>query len=108
MATTQKYMKKIISNLGVLIIGSVLLCSCGGNSIESDAKKLAKLSCKSQNLSKKMVGAEGANMANTLKESQKLMLEFANLSKEMDGKYSSESDEKEFGMALLKEMQKCK
>jgi hypothetical protein len=101
-------MKKIISNLGVILIGSVLVCSCGGNSVESDAKKFAKLTCKSQNLSKKMVGAEGANMSSTLKESQKLMLEVANLSKEMEGKYSSESDKKEFGEALFKEMRKCK
>ncbi len=100
-------MKKIITNVGVLIFASVILYSCG-NSAESDAKKYAELTCKSQNLAKKMMESEGANMASSLKESQKLMLEVANFGKEMEGKYTSESDKKAFGEALLKEMNKCK
>jgi hypothetical protein len=40
-------------------------------------------------------------------ESSKLATEAAALSKEMEGKYTSEEDRRKFGEALLKEMANC-
>ena len=36
--------------LGVVLFASFILTSCGGNSIESDAKRCAELMCKAQKL----------------------------------------------------------
>ena len=44
-------MKKIMSIFGAVLFASLILTSCGGNSIEKDAKKYAELMCKSQKLS---------------------------------------------------------
>ena len=45
---------------GVILFASFILTSCGGNSIESDAKKYAELMCKAQKLA-----TEGAAKAAT-------------------------------------------
>lgn len=41
--------------LGAILFASLILTSCGGNSIEKDAKNYAELMCKAQKIS-----AEGA------------------------------------------------
>ena len=40
---------------GTMFIALVILKSCGGNSIESDAKKYAQLMCKAQKLATEVV-----------------------------------------------------
>ena len=97
-------MKKIMTIFGAILFASVILTSCGGGSIQSDAKKVAELECKAQKLLQKATSGDMSIM----EESTKLASEAANLSKEMDGKYTSDSDKKKFAEAFLKEMGNCK
>ena len=90
--------------LGATLFFSILLSSCGNNSIESDAKKMAKLQCEAQQLMEKAAGGDISIMT----ESAKLTSNAAALSKEIEGKYTSDSDKKNFAEALLKEMGNCK
>lgn len=86
------------------MIASTILTSCGGGSIESDAKKVAELQCKAQKLMQKATSGD----MSVMEESTKLTSEAATLSKQMEGKYTSDSDKKKFAEALLKEMDNCK
>ena len=97
-------MKNLKTIFGAVIFASFMLTSCGGGSIESDAKKVAELQCKAQQLMQKATSGDMSVMA----ESTKLASEAATLSKEMEGKYTSDSDKKKFAEALLKEMGNCK
>ena len=101
-------MKKSTSIFGVILFASFILTSCGGNSIESDAKKYAEIMCKAQKLA-----AEGAAKAATgdmsaIEESTKLASEAASLAQEMEGKYKDAADYQKFTDAYLKEMSNCK
>ncbi len=96
-------MKKLMTILGTILFASFLFTSCGGNSIANDAKKVGELQCKATKLMQKAASGEAA----VIEESTKLASEAASLSKEMEGKYTSESDQKEFGEALLKELANC-
>ena len=89
---------------GVVLISSFLLISCGGSSIESDAKKVAELQCKAQKLMQKATSGD----MSVIEERTKLTSEAAALSKEIEAKYTSDSDKKKFAEALLKEMGNCK
>ncbi len=100
-------MKKLMTIFGAMFIASVILTSCGGGSIQSDAKKVAELECKAQKLMQKATSYDTYDMS-VMEESTKLASEAANLSKEMEGKYTSDSDKKKFAEALLKEMGNCK
>jgi hypothetical protein len=97
-------MKKLMKISGAIIIASFLLTSCGGGSIESDAKKVAELQCKAQQIMQKATSGDMSLM----EESTKLASEAAALSKEMEGKYTSDSDKQKFAEALMKEMGACK
>jgi len=97
-AQSKRTMKKLMTIFGAMIIASVMLTSCGGNSIESDAKKYAELSCKAQKLA-----TEGA-----YQESTKLMTEAASLATEMQGKYKDASDYQKFSAAYSKALADCK
>ena len=81
-------MKKIMTIFGAVLFASFILSSCGGNSIESDAKKYAELMCKSQKLASK--AAAGS------------------LAQEMEGKYKDAADYQKFTDAYLKAMGDCK
>ncbi|MDT0648426.1 hypothetical protein RM545_17170 [Zunongwangia sp. F260] len=75
----------------VFILGaSIVLTSCG-NSIESDAKELAELTCKAE------------KDFTDLDNSQKL----AELADELEGKYSGEDEEK-FEKAFFEAKRNCK
>ena len=89
---------------GAILCSSLILSSCGGGSVESDAKKVAEIQCKAQQLMLKAASGDQS----VIEESTKLSSELASLSKEMEGKYTSESDKKNFSEALLKEMGNCK
>ena len=43
-------MKKVMTIFGAILFATIILTSCGGGSIESDAKKVAELQCKAQKL----------------------------------------------------------
>jgi hypothetical protein len=96
-------MKKIMLIFGAIAIASFIMTSCGGNSIESDAKKVAELQCKAQQLMQKATSGD----MSVMEESTKLATEAATLSKEMEGKYTSDSDKEKFANALLKELGIC-
>ena len=97
-------MKKTTTTFSILIIASMTLLSCGKSSIESDAKKVAELQCKAQKLMQEAASGD----ASILEESTKIGIEASELSKEMEGKYTSDSDREEFGKALLNAMSECK
>ena len=90
--------------VSAIVIASIALSSCGSGSMAADAKKLADLQCKAQAL---MAKASSGDLS-IIEESTKLSAEAAELSKELEGKYTSDSDKKAFGEALLKEAGKCK
>jgi hypothetical protein len=96
-------MKKVMTIFGAILFASVILTSCGGGSIEKDAKKVAELQCKAQELIQKATSGD----MSVMEESTKLASEAATLSKEMEEKYTSDSDKKKFAEALLKEMGNC-
>lgn len=100
-------MKKTMTIFGVILFASFILTSCGGNSIESDAKKYAELMCKAQKLA-----AEGAAKAATgdmsaITESTKLASEAASLAQEMQEKYKDAADYQKFSTAYLKALGDC-
>ena len=96
-------MKKITTIVGAIIFASTTLISCGNSSIESDAKKVTDLQCKAQKLIQKATSGD----TSVQEESTKLASEAAELSQEMEGKYTTDSDREKFGQALLKEMGNC-
>ena len=97
-------MKKINSILGGMLFVSLLLTSCGGNSIESDAQKVADLACKAQKL--KLIGASGER--SIVADSTALAAEAAKLTIEMEKKYSTPEDQVKFSEAYFKALGKCK
>ena len=101
-------MKKLIFNLTAIAFVSLLLTSCGGNSIESDAKKYAELMCKAQKLATEGAAKAAAGDMSAMTESTKLMTEAASLATEMQGKYKDASDYQNFSAAYLKALADCK
>ena len=97
-------MKKLMTIFGAMIFASFILTSCGGESIEGDAKKVAELQCKAQQLMQKATNGD----ISVMEESTKLSSEAETLTKEMKEKYTSDSDKEKFAEALLKEMGNCK
>ena len=93
-------MKNLFTNIGAILFASLILTSCGGNSIASDAKKVAELQFKQKQLLQKVQSGDISGMA----EATKLAAEFASLSTEMDEKYTSDSDRAKFAEAVLREM----
>lgn len=86
-------MKKSITILGTFVF---ILTSCSG-SMESDAKKLAKMQCKSYELMEKVGKGES-----TVEESTSLLAEMELFNKEMKKKYASDQDKQKFEEACLK------
>ena len=97
-------MKKIMTIFGAVLFASFILSSCGGNSIESDAKKYAELMCKSQKLASKAAAGD----MSAITESTKLVSEAGSLAQEMQGKYNDAADYQKFTDAYLKAMGDCK
>jgi hypothetical protein len=97
-------MKKLQTIIGAVLFTSILITSCGGSSIESDAKKLADIQCKAKDLIQKAQAGDQSVM----EESSKLGIEAGNLAKEIEGKYTSESDRKSFDEAYIKAQGNCK
>lgn len=97
----KKQITLIASTLSLLFI----LTSCG-SSIENDAKKLANIMCKSQELAIK--AKQGDNSAMT--ESLELMKEARELKKKLGDKYEKGEAKKEFQKAVSNAMSKtnCK
>lgn len=95
-------MKKSITIFGAIIFATFTLTSCG-SSVESDAKKLAELQCKSQKLSEKVLSGDMSVSA----ESMTLATDAAKLLQEIEGKYTTDEEKQKFEEALMQEMGKC-
>jgi hypothetical protein len=80
-----------------------MLSSCGSGTIESDAKRLAELQCKAQDLDQNVSSGD----EDALEESLKLAGEIIELAAELEEKYKSDSELEEFRQALEKEMGNC-
>jgi hypothetical protein len=80
-----------------------MLLSCGG-SIESDAKKVAKLTCEAQTLALEAMSGD----TSLAKKSQKLIEKATELKREMEQKYTSAEDREKFAKALMNEAGNCK
>ncbi len=91
-------MKKVI-----LIVTTIAILSSCGSSINNDAQKAAKLSCKAQKMALEAI--EGKV---TLEESMELATEASQFYQEMEGKYDSVEDLKKFTEIYNKEFAKCK
>ncbi len=92
---------------GAMFIASVILTSCGSNSIESDAKKYAELMCKAQKLATEGAAKAAAGDMSAMTESTKLITEATSLATEMHGKYKDASDSQKFSAAYLKAFAEC-
>lgn len=86
------------------LIATILLSSCG-SSVESDAKKLAELQCKSMKMSEKI--QSGEMDASNATESMSFALEASELAEELEGKYTTDEEKKEFEKAVMKAMKDC-
>ncbi len=97
-------MKRKMIMFGALMMASTVLASCNGNSMENDAKELAGVLCKVNELSQK--AAESADVSLGA-EASALMVEAANLSKKMEDKYRMGEDKVKFFELLNIEQAKC-
>ena len=93
---------------GAILFASLILTSCGGNSIERDAKKYAELMCKAQKLAIEGAEKAAAGDMSAMTENTKLMTEATSLATEMQGKYKDASDYQKFSAAYLKALADCK
>ena len=89
--------------IGTLFFVSCWLISCGGNSIESDAQKVAELQCKAEQLMKQV---KSGNLS-LQTQSEELTSVASAISKAMEEKYTSDSDKKKFADILSKELENC-
>ena len=101
-------MKKTMTIFGAILFASFILTSCGGNSIESDAKKYAELMCKATKLATEGAAKAATGDMSAMTESTKLMTEATSLATEMQGKYKDASDYQKFSAAYLKAFADCK
>ena len=101
-------MKKLMIIFGAMFIASVILTSCGSNSVESDAKKYAELMCKAQKLATEGATKAVAGDVSAITESTKLASEAATIAQEMQGKYKDAADYQKFTAAYSKAMRDCK
>lgn len=86
-----------MKNLLIVII-ALFLFSCGGNEMEKDAKKLAKLTLKMSELSKKVAGGDKSAVSEATDAGTKVV----ELTDELQKKYSSKEDEDKFSALYLK------
>ena len=100
-------MKKLMTIFGAMFIVSAIMTSCGGNSIESDAKKYAELMCEAQKLATEDAAKMASGDMSAMIESTKLATEAASLASEMQGKYQDASDYQKFNAAYLKAFADC-
>ncbi len=81
----------------------LLLAACGGSSMESDAKRVAELQCRAKALTEKAGAGDMAAMS----EAMRITSEAVSLHAELEARYASAEEQKQFGEVLLKEMGKC-
>lgn len=97
-------MKKGLTIFTAILLAGTIMTGCGKGSMESDAKKLGELTCKSKDLAAKALSGDLSIAA----ESAKVVGELEKLGNELKEKYKSEEDTKKFGEIYMKEIEKCK
>lgn len=100
-------MKKQRIIYGLMLAVAFVIVSCGGSSIESDAKKYAELMCRAQKIAAQAAASAATGDMSSLAESTKLATEAAALAAEMEQKYT-ESDYEKFSLAYFKAYSECK
>lgn len=100
-------MKNTVSIFGAILIAAATLTSCGGDSIESDAKKVADLTCKAQKMAAEAAEKAASGDMSAFTESTEIATEAASLAAEMQGKYNDASDYQKFNAAYLKALADC-
>ena len=102
-------MKKTITIYGAILIASLTMTSCGGNSIDNDAKKCAELACKAQKIATQGASnaLNGGNMSSAIAEEGKLAQEAVKLEAEMKDKYKDPAEHQKFMEAYSKAMANC-
>lgn len=96
-------MKKLSIVFSSLMTASILFVGCGNNSMEKDAKRLARMYCENQHLLQEIVnGNESA-----LERSENLVKESKALSEELMEKYKTEEENRKFTEMVMKEAEKC-
>jgi hypothetical protein len=96
-------MKKLVTIFSAVLFLSATLVSCGGNELENDAKKLAKMTCEMQKLMK-----SAPTDLSAVANATKLTAEATAFSVEMKKKYTEQEDFKLFGEIMEKELANCK
>lgn len=88
--------------VGGLLIG-LLLLSCAENSMQADAKKVAKLYCENQHLLERVVAGDES----AIQESAKLVEKSKGLTEELMAKYNSKEEGRKFRAMVRDEAEKC-
>ncbi|HLV41466.1 MAG TPA: hypothetical protein VKY37_04245 [Brumimicrobium sp.] len=96
-------MKNIKLLIGSLLFISLTMTSCGGDTIQSDAKKMAELHCESMSLMEKVIAGDEDAMLDIEKLGEKA----GGFEKEIKGKYTEKSEQEAFAKAFAKEIEKC-
>lgn len=86
------------------LVATILLSSCG-NSVNSDAKKLAKLQCEAQEITQKMM--TGDLDASDSSKMEELTKEIEEVAEKLDKEYTTEKEQEELQRIVMKEMEKC-
>jgi Na+-translocating ferredoxin:NAD+ oxidoreductase RnfG subunit len=89
-------MKKFIATVCV-ILTAALFSSCA-NSIETDAKRIAQLTCKAQKMSIKELMPSGSSLKEEVKK----------MKTELAAKYTDEAERKIFYDIYIRELRNCK
>jgi len=93
-------MKHLKTICGVILITSFILTSCGGNSLEKDATKIAEMTCNFITLQNKDITGHESELI-------KLGTELQEFKKELDKKYASAEDKAKFQLVFNKALLDC-
>lgn len=96
-------MRKLIYFAGALIIASMIMTSCA-NSVESDAKEVADITCEAGKLMEKSFAGDST----AAKEMEELGAKMEALSTELQEKYKTPEEQKAFQEAYMKALEECK
>lgn len=96
-------MKKLTLLFSAVLLTSLTLTSCGGASMESDAQRVAEITCKVSGIMEKVMDGDEDAKA----ESEKLAEEMESLKEEMEEKYTTDEEQKKFQEAVMEASKDC-
>ncbi len=102
----------------IIAIATFATVLAGCHSVEGDAKKLARLQCETQKLAGEAAGTfsddeddveEQISSASSISsKSLKLIREYEQFQQEVEGRYTSDEDQRKFEQAFMKALEDCK